>query len=189
MFDTAGPERQLPGGSVAITTGYRHAVAADAPRDRAGRASQPCASRKDAGHLAAGAQQEPAPTIVTRQHLEQSLHAQGLPAPNLAVETIALSFMRAMTFETDRLAFVPAVTLAPGRECAGLVPAAIAWLDWDRPVGLTLRRRGVLSPACQRLVAELRKVCAERFPGYRPPQVPKGRRPPAGRVPDHHGLV
>ncbi|MBM3627700.1 MAG: hypothetical protein FJX21_07770 [Alphaproteobacteria bacterium] len=129
-----------------------------------------------------------APTIVTRQHLEAALHAHGLEPPNLAIETNALSFMRAMTLETDYLAYVPAVTLAPGRECAGLVPAGMAWLDWDRPVGLTLRRRGVLSTACRRLVAELRKVCAERFPGQRPP-APRARRGVAGRALDHHGLV
>jgi DNA-binding transcriptional LysR family regulator len=131
----------------------------------------------------------PAPTIFTRQQLEGALQAHDLPAPNLAIETNALSFMRAMILETDCLGYVPAVTLAPGRECAGLVPAGVAWLDWDRPVGLTLRRRGVLSPACRRLIAELRKVCTERFPGHKAPPLPKGRRTAPGRAPDHHGLV
>ncbi|MBL0932637.1 MAG: hypothetical protein IBJ15_21330 [Alphaproteobacteria bacterium] len=72
--------------------------------------------------------------------------------------------MRAMILEADCLGYLPAVTLLPGRECAGVVPAGAGWLDWHRPVGLTLRKRTELSPACRRLVAELRKVCAERFP-------------------------
>lgn len=103
----------------------------------------------------------PSPTIVTRQHLERLLIEGGLGAPRLAIETNALAFMRAMLMETDCLGYLPAVTMEPGRECAGLVPAGLSWLDWSRRVGLTLRRRGVLSPACRRLVEELRKVCAE----------------------------
>jgi len=130
----------------------------------------------------------PATTIVTRQHLEIALNSHGLSAPRLAVETNALAFMRAMILETDCLGFLQSVTMAPGRECAGVVPAGIGWLDWDRPVGLTLRRSGVLSPACRRLLGELRKVCAERFPGIRGATVLKAGRP-SGKLVDHHGLV
>lgn len=130
----------------------------------------------------------PAITIVTRQHLEIALNSHGLAAPRLAVETNALAFMRAMILETDCLGFLPSVTMEPGRECAGVVPAGISWLDWDRPVGLTLRRSGVLSPACRRLLGELRKVCAERFPVNRSSTALKAMRP-AGKSADHHGLV
>jgi DNA-binding transcriptional LysR family regulator len=131
----------------------------------------------------------PATTIVTRQHLEMALAAHGLAPPRLAVETNSLSFMRAMIMETDCLGYIPAVTMAPGRECAGLVPAGVAWLNWHRPVGLTLRRSGELSPACRRLIAELRKVCAERFPGTRAATALKTGRTAVGRAADHHGLV
>jgi DNA-binding transcriptional LysR family regulator len=131
----------------------------------------------------------PATTIVTRQHLERALADHGLGAAKVAIETNALSFMRAMTLETDCLAYLPSVTMAPGRECAGLVAAGIDWLDWDRPVGLTLRRRGVLSPACQRLIAELRKACTECFPSPPTATPVKGRRGATRRAPDHHGLV
>ncbi len=130
----------------------------------------------------------PATTIVTRQHLEIALNSHGLTAPRLAVETNALAFMRAMILETDCLGFLPSVTMEPGRECAGVVPAGIGWLDWDRPVGLTLRRSGVLSPACRRLLGELRKVCAERFPAPRSSTALKAMRP-SGKSADHHGLV
>jgi len=106
----------------------------------------------------------PSPAIVTRQRLELALKAHGITPPRLAVETNSLAFMRAMILETDCLGYLPAVTMLPGRECAGVVPAGAGWLDWHRPVGLTLRKRTELSPACRRLIAELRKVCAERFP-------------------------
>ena len=102
----------------------------------------------------------PSPTILTRQHLERQLIENGLGAPRLAIETNALAFMRGMLMETDCLGYLPSVTMEPGREGAGLVPARVSWLDWSRPVGLTLRRRSVLSPACRRLIEELRKVCA-----------------------------
>ncbi len=105
----------------------------------------------------------PAATIVTRQHLEYLLKARGLKPPKVAIETNALAFMRAMIMETDCLGYLPAVVMQPGRECAGTVPAGIAWLDWDRPVGLTVRRSAVLSPACERLIDELRRVCRESF--------------------------
>lgn len=130
----------------------------------------------------------PATTIVTRQHLEISMKSHGLAAPRLAVETNALAFMRAMILETDCLGFLPSVTMAPGRECAGVISAGIGWLDWDRPVGLTLRRSGVLSPACRRLLGELRNVCAERFPATRNSTALKAVRLP-GKSADHHGLV
>jgi DNA-binding transcriptional LysR family regulator len=131
----------------------------------------------------------PSTAIVTRQHLEIALKSHGLSAPKVAVETNALAFMRAMILETDCLGYLPSVTMEPGRECAGTVPASIAWLNWDRPVGLTLRRSGVLSPACRRLIGELQKVCAERFPIQRTPTVLKAGRSSAGKVGDHHGLV
>jgi DNA-binding transcriptional LysR family regulator len=131
----------------------------------------------------------PATTIVTRQQLERSLAAHGLAPARLAIETNSLAFMRAMIMATDCLGFIPAVTMEPGRECAGLVPAGVSWLDWRRPVGLTLRRSNVLSPACRRLIAELRKVCAESPAAKRPGPALKAARAPAGKTPDHHGLV
>lgn len=131
----------------------------------------------------------PSSKIVTRQHLEYALKAHGISPPRLAIETNALAFMRAMILETDCLGYLPSVTMAPGRECAGVVPAGIAWLNWDRPVGLTLRRSGVLSPACRRLIAELRKVCAEHFPSNRTPTALKAGRSQSGGNADHHGLV
>jgi DNA-binding transcriptional LysR family regulator len=130
----------------------------------------------------------PATTILTRQHLEIAMKSHGLTAPRLAVETNALAFMRAMILETDCLGFLPSVTMEPGRECAGVVPAGIGWLDWDRPVGLTLRRSGVLSPACRRLLGELRSVCAERFPASRNSTALRAPRP-TGKSTDHHGLI
>jgi LysR family transcriptional regulator of gallate degradation len=131
----------------------------------------------------------PATTIVTRQHLETALKSHGLAAPRLAIETNSLAFMRAMILETDCLGYLPSVTMEPGRECSGVVPAAISWLNWDRPVGLTLRGKGVLSPACRRLIAELRKVCAESFPVGRSRTALKVARGAAGKAADHHGLV
>jgi DNA-binding transcriptional LysR family regulator len=133
----------------------------------------------------------PAPTVVTRQHLEEILAARGLPAPRLAIETNALAFMRAMILATDCIGYIPVVTMQPGRECAGLVPAGVVDLDWDRPVGLTVRRSGVLSPACRRLLAELRAVCLEMFPADRAARAVQGVRPlrTARRATDQHGLV
>lgn len=131
----------------------------------------------------------PATTIVTRQHLERSLAAHGLSPTRLAIETNSLAFMRAMIMETDCVGFIPAVTMEPGRECAGLVPAGLSWLDWHRPVGLTLRRSNVLSPACRRLIVELRRACAERFPPGKSATALKPARLVAARAADLHGLV
>ncbi len=129
----------------------------------------------------------PSTAIVTRQHLEERLAARGLGAPRIAIETNALAFMRAMILETDCLGYLPSVTMQPGRECAGLVPAGAAWLDWNRPVGLTLRRRSVLSPACRRLIEELRKACAARGTGSATPTALRGPRAPTAG--DRDGLV
>jgi DNA-binding transcriptional LysR family regulator len=132
----------------------------------------------------------PATSIVTRQHLEQCVLAAGLEPPRIAIETNALAFMRAMLLETDCLGYLPSVTLEPGRECAGVVPAGVSWLDWNRPVGLTLRRRSVLSPACRRLIDELRKVCAARpVPSRAPTPLRGGRAPVPRRSADRDGLV
>ncbi len=131
----------------------------------------------------------PASTIVTRQHLEIALKSHGLAVPNLAIETNSLAFMRAMILETDFLGYLPSVTMAPGRECAGAIPAGIDWLDWHRPVGLTLRAKGVLSPACRRLIAELRRACAEQFPTNRKTTTLKVTRSASAKTADRHGLV
>jgi DNA-binding transcriptional LysR family regulator len=131
----------------------------------------------------------PAPTIVTRQHLELALKSHGVAPPKLGIETNSLAFMRAMILETDYLGYLPVVTMAPGRECAGVVPAKIDWLLWNRPVGLTLRGKGVLSPACRRLIVELRNVCAEHFPMRRKHGTVKRARGMPGKAADHHGLV
>ena len=131
----------------------------------------------------------PSQAIVTRQHLELLCKTHGLKPPVVAIETNALAFMRAMLMETDYLGYLPAIVMQPGRECAGTAPAGLRWLDWDRPVGLTVRRSGVLSPACELLIAELRKVCRESFgSGQRPVKHRSARlgfRQPA----DMHGLV
>ena len=131
----------------------------------------------------------PASAIVTRQHLEIALKSHGLAVPNLAIETNSLAFMRAMILETDFLGYLPSVTMAPGRECAGAIPAGIDWLDWHRPVGLTLRAKGVLSPACRRLIAELRRACAEQFPTNRKTTALKVTRSASAQTTDRHGLV
>jgi len=131
----------------------------------------------------------PSRAIVTRQHLELLLERQGLPPPVVAVETNALAFMRAMLMESDYLGYLPAVVMQPGRECAGAVPLGLRWLDWDRPVGLTVRRSGVLSPACELLIAELRKVCRESFGATSRPVRHKPARSTARAAADMHGLV
>jgi DNA-binding transcriptional LysR family regulator len=131
----------------------------------------------------------PATTIVTRQHLERALAAHGLSPTRVAIETNSLAFMRAMIMETDCVGYIPAVTMEPGRECAGLVPAGLSWLDWHRPVGLTLRRSNVLSPACLRLIVELRRACAERFPPGKTGNALKPARLAPTRAADFHGLV
>ncbi len=130
----------------------------------------------------------PSQAIVTRQHLEMLLKQHGLPPPVVAIETNALAFMRAMLMESDYLGYLPAIVMQPGRECAGAEPVGLRWLDWDRPVGLTVRRSGVLSPACERLIAELRKVCRESFDAS---QLPIRHKPARVRraSSDMHGLV
>jgi DNA-binding transcriptional LysR family regulator len=131
----------------------------------------------------------PSQAIVTRQHLELLLKANGVAAPVVAVETNALAFMRAMLMESDYLGYLPAVVMQPGRECAGTAPVGLRWLDWDRPVGLTVRRSGVLSPACELLIAELRKVCRESFGTVQRPVRHKPARPATRAAADMHGLV
>jgi DNA-binding transcriptional LysR family regulator len=131
----------------------------------------------------------PSPAIVTRQHLELLLKTHGLAAPVVAVETNALAFMRAMLMDTDYLGYLPAIVMQPGRECAGAAPVGLRWLDWDRPVGLTVRRSGVLSPACELLIAELRQVCRESFGTAQRPVRHKPARSGQRAAADMHGLV
>ncbi|MBL8837157.1 MAG: LysR family transcriptional regulator [Alphaproteobacteria bacterium] len=131
----------------------------------------------------------PSQTIVTRQHLELLLKTHGLPPPVVAIETNALAFMRAMLMETDCLGYLPAIVLQPGRECSGLEPLGLSWLDWDRPVGLTVRRSGILSPACERLIQELRRVSRESFKASQLPVRHKPRRGLKVAASDMHGLI
>jgi DNA-binding transcriptional LysR family regulator len=156
----------------------------------AGRPGHPLAGRSAAPEeLARYRWVLPSPAIVTRQHLELLLRTHGLKPPVVAVETNALAFMRAMLMETDYLGYLPAIVMQPGRECAGTAPVGLRWLDWDRGVGITVRRAGVLSPACELLIGELRKVCRESFGTPQRPLRQRLSRPVPRPAPDMHGLV
>lgn len=103
----------------------------------------------------------PGANVVTRRHLEATLAELGLPPPVLAIESDSVPFMGAILRETDYLGYLPEVVLQAGHECAGLVELDIRALAWLRPMGLTVRRRGVMSPACAKLIATLRQICRD----------------------------
>jgi DNA-binding transcriptional LysR family regulator len=100
----------------------------------------------------------PGANVVTRRHLETTLVRLGLGPPALALESDSVPFMSAILRETDCLGYLPEVTLQAGREGAGLAELDLPALAWLRPMGVTVRRQGVVSPASENLLSMLRQV-------------------------------
>ena len=96
-----------------------------------------------------------------RRQIDEGFRQEGLPAPANVVESVSLLTNRALVLRADYLAVWP-VQLAQFETELGLVQALdIPLPTTHRPIGISTRRAGRLSPAAETLIAALRQSAQE----------------------------
>ncbi|MFZ1468621.1 MAG: LysR substrate-binding domain-containing protein [Paracoccaceae bacterium] len=90
-----------------------------------------------------------------RRQIEEAFRAENLPPPTYGVESVSVLANRALVLQTDYLAVWP-VQLARAESDRGLVQILpVALPTTARPIGISTRRTGRLSPAAALLIAAL----------------------------------
>jgi DNA-binding transcriptional LysR family regulator len=96
----------------------------------------------------------PSATIPSRQWLDLVFQSRGLPAPRVQVTANSIPLLPALIARTGLLSFVSRRTLVAASKGA-LREVPLADTTLLRPLGVTYRRDGYLSPASRRLVSLL----------------------------------
>ncbi|WP_176400643.1 pca operon transcription factor PcaQ [Pigmentiphaga sp. NML030171] len=99
-----------------------------------------------------------------REAVDQFLLASGLGMPDLAIETIDVSFGRSFVLNSDAIWCAPVGVVETDVSCGTLVRLALPTASSAGPVGLSLRADRLPSDALQRLLTEIRLSAAERVP-------------------------
>lgn len=97
----------------------------------------------------------PAPTVATRQWLDQTFERNGLPRPTGQIESNVLTLTLQILEKTSLLGFVTRYHLFAGR--AKVREVVIPETQMTRRLGLTSRRNGYLSPVASRIAEILRE--------------------------------
>lgn len=106
----------------------------------------------------------PPPATSLRRQVDLAFRQQNLDLPFNAVESVSLLTNRALLAQTDYLGILP--VQAARRESAhgDLAILPVALQATSRPIGITLRRNAVLSPAATGMVEALRRAAAAMQP-------------------------
>ncbi|HEX5080225.1 MAG TPA: LysR family transcriptional regulator [Geminicoccaceae bacterium] len=129
------------------------------------RAGHPLAgqARLDPDHLVGQKWVLPNPNVLTRQQLEAFFRTQNLAPPDVVIETNSVSHIMAVLRYSDLLSFMPQPLIEFSGGAGDLVPLDLPEAVWHRPVGLSYRRRGFMSPASKALIEELRRTAREIY--------------------------
>jgi DNA-binding transcriptional LysR family regulator len=96
----------------------------------------------------------PARTVASRQWLDQTFERNGLPRPQVQIESTVLNSILPVLERTPLLGFVTRFNLVAGR--ARVREVELAETQMKRRLGLTYRKNGYLSPVAMRIVEVLR---------------------------------
>lgn len=96
----------------------------------------------------------PATGVASRQFLDQTFERNGLPRPQVQVESNVLNMILPILEKTPLLGFMTRFNLLSGR--ANVREVALPETTMRRRLGVTFRRTGYISPVMQRLSAILR---------------------------------
>lgn len=96
-----------------------------------------------------------------RRQIDEGFRQEGLPSPANCIESVSILTNRSLVLRADYLAIWP-VQLARFEAKLGLVaPLPIALPTTIRPIGISTRRDGRLSPAAETLRTALRTAAAQ----------------------------
>ena len=97
----------------------------------------------------------------TRTMFERVLAGRGLAAPSHVIETSSLVMLRGLLLESDRITVVSRHQVRFEEQLGLLATLPFDVGRTDRPIGITRRRHGSLSPAGELLAQEIRKAGRE----------------------------
>ena len=92
-----------------------------------------------------------------RRHLDAYFLGRNLRAPEPVIETNSTMVCLSILRKSDLIGWHPTQVIGEA-EATGLVALPIEEITLTRTVGLTTRRKSVLSPAARLLIQELKKV-------------------------------
>lgn len=98
-----------------------------------------------------------------RQAFDDFFRSHGLNPPTAQVETTSTVLMKSMVMQSDALTFIPHELIYWEERARQLRPLSVAGVEWVRPVGMTRRRQGALSPASRFVMECLRGVAGQHF--------------------------
>ena len=98
-----------------------------------------------------------------RQAFDDFFRSHGLNPPTAQVETTSTVLMKSMVMQSDALTFIPHELIYWEERARQLRPLSVTGVEWVRPVGMTRRRQGALSPASRFVMECLRGVAAQHF--------------------------
>jgi DNA-binding transcriptional LysR family regulator len=98
-----------------------------------------------------------------RQAFDDFFRSHALNPPAAQIETTSTVLMKSMVMQSDALTFVPRELIYWEERARQLRALPVAGVEWVRPVGMTRRRQGALSPASRFVMECLRSVAAQHF--------------------------
>lgn len=96
-----------------------------------------------------------------RQRLTEFFLSCNLPLPSIVCETGSMRLIQSIVLETDFLSILSTETFSTRFVDHGMTILDFHAPFWDRPMGLSWRKRGFLTPATSALMNELRRVCRD----------------------------
>lgn len=97
----------------------------------------------------------------TRTLFEKTILERGLQLPLHVIETSSLSMLRGLLLESDRVTILSRHQIRFEEQAGLLATLPFQLSGTERPVGITRRRIGALSPAAELFIAEFRSAAAE----------------------------
>ncbi|NDD12017.1 MAG: LysR family transcriptional regulator [Betaproteobacteria bacterium] len=98
-----------------------------------------------------------------RQAFDDFFRGHGLNPPSAQIETTSTVLMKSMVMQSDALTFLPRELIYWEVRSRQLRALPVAGVEWVRPVGMTRRSQGALSPASRFVMECLRSVAAQHF--------------------------
>ena len=96
----------------------------------------------------------------TRELFERAVSLRGLKVPPHVVETSSLVTLRGLLLESDRITILSRHQVLIEEQCGLLAVLNFELHGTARPIGITIRRRGSMSPAAALLAQEIRCAAA-----------------------------
>ncbi|MFZ5956288.1 LysR family transcriptional regulator [Pseudomonas knackmussii] len=104
----------------------------------------------------------PSTAVSSRRWIDATFQAQGLPSPQVQIETNAIPMLPRLIARTRLLSFMARETLGGGHGVDQLREVPLAETTLDRSIGLAVRDGAYLSPAAQ-LLRDMLREHAARF--------------------------